>query len=269
MLIVLVIVGSTPRMYLWRLKIWNWRLQQQQISMVMENPSRMAQETHTKIIRIYSIGNIILHDYQTTGTRFIHFGIRRHFQRTWLDAHSILWPSLKNYALPYPAVWVGPSLVTRHLYTKSNKSNRKHHQGFLLKGFTHIIPDHNKNIQPPLPSTYIGIFHITQPPRDDISWISSLAASWPPPTASPNLLQKSSLITGIDGENFSHNQASQKHSWGRSHNNQNNQHVIIFGISEKISLEKQRNKNFSMELSNPPHWIYLGPSGRIIGVIQP
>ena len=83
------------------------------------------------------------------------------------------------------------------------------------------IPDHtltkifNRTL---LPQT-AAYFHIEQPPIDVISWVSSLATASAKPTGSPKPLQPTSLVTGIDGENFSQTQAPQKNSWGGSHKN--------------------------------------------------
>ena len=72
------------------LRICNWRIQIQLLSMAMDNPARMARETHTKPIIISSIGNINLHDYLTTGSSFTHLGIHGQLQRNLVDAQGIL-----------------------------------------------------------------------------------------------------------------------------------------------------------------------------------
>ena len=76
-----------------RMWIWNWRLQPQWPITTMENPTIMAQETHTQPIRVTSIYNINLHDHPTTGSRFTHLSVHGQLQSTWLDAQGILWPS--------------------------------------------------------------------------------------------------------------------------------------------------------------------------------
>ena len=58
--------------------------------MAIDNPSRMAQENHTKPIIIPSIGNINIHDYPKTGESFTHIGIHGELQRTRLDSQGIL-----------------------------------------------------------------------------------------------------------------------------------------------------------------------------------
>ena len=73
-----------------RLRICNYRLKIQRITMAMDNPARMAWETHTKSIIMSSIGNINLNGYLTTGLSFNHLGIHRQIQRTLLDAQCIL-----------------------------------------------------------------------------------------------------------------------------------------------------------------------------------
>ena len=73
-----------------RQQIWNWRIQQQRLSMVIDNPAIMARETHTKPIRISRILFINLHDYPKTGTRLIHISIRGQLQRTLLDEQGVL-----------------------------------------------------------------------------------------------------------------------------------------------------------------------------------
>ena len=71
------------------LTIWNWGIQQQQISMTMDNSIRMAQETNTDTIIIFSIRNINIHDYPTTDTSLTHLGIHVQLQHTRLDAQGI------------------------------------------------------------------------------------------------------------------------------------------------------------------------------------
>ena len=76
-----------------RLWIHNWRLQRQQPSTDMHNPTRMTLKTYTQPIITHNINNINLHYYPTTGESFIYLVIHGQLQCTWLDAQGILWTS--------------------------------------------------------------------------------------------------------------------------------------------------------------------------------
>ena len=58
------------------------------------------------------------------------------------------------------------------------------------------------------------LFHIKQPPKNVISWISYLTAASTLLTASTKPLRPSSMVTGIGGSHSSNIQTLQKNSWG-------------------------------------------------------
>ena len=121
-----------------------------------------------------------------------------------------------------------------------------------------------------LPPQTAASFHIKYPPRNVISWISSLEAVLALPTASPNPLLPISLETGIGGANSSNTQESQRNSWEGSPNSRGQSlcHHLPPQCKETSQLQPG-NKYFSMELSSPPYRMYLCPSGRTFGATQP
>ena len=121
-----------------------------------------------------------------------------------------------------------------------------------------------------LPHQTAACFHIKQPPRNVISWISSLAAASTLPTASPKPLQPSTLVTVIYGAHSSNTQGSHTNSWEGSHKRriQSWCHHSPPQCNE-TSSEKQGNIYSLLELSSPPYWIYLRPSGHTLRATQP
>ena len=109
-------------------------------------------------------------------------------------------------------------------------------------------------------------FHIKQPPRNVISWISLLATSSTQPTASPKPLRPMSLETGIGGSHHSNIQASQKNAWGGFHKirRQSSYHHSPLQCKETNSAQLGK-KYSSTELSSPPYCMYLHPSERTFG----
>ena len=121
-----------------------------------------------------------------------------------------------------------------------------------------------------LPQQTAASFHIKHLPRNVISWISSLAAALTLPTSSPKPLQPSSLATGKGGAHSSNNQESQTNSWKESHKRikQSWCHHLP-SHCDKTSSDKQGNIYFTTELSSPPCWMYLRPSGCTFRATRP
>ena len=127
-----------------------------------------------------------------------------------------------------------------------------------------------KNFNQILPPQTEASFHIKQPPRNVISWISLLAAASTLPTASPKPLQPISLETGTCGAHSSNIQATQTNSWGGS---QKSRGKSLCHHSppqyEETSSAQPGNKYSSTEMSSPPYHMYLSPPGRTLGATRP
>ena len=164
--------------------------------------------------------------------------------------------------------WLGWTLVSNDtsLYSQHTKGTEKiiayslsrylyRSEQTLTKHFNQILPPHTA-----------ASFHIKDPPRNVISWISSLAAALKLPTAFPNTLLPISLATGIGSAHSSKIQASQTNSWGGSHKSRVKSlcHNSPSQCKETSSTQP-RNKYSSTELSSPPYQMYLCPSGRTFG----
>ena len=97
--------------------------------------------------------------------------------------------------------WLGWTLVSNETAVYSQH----------IKGTENIIADSlswdlirsdqtlTKNFNKILPPQTAALFHIKQPPRNDISWVSLIAADSIIPTELPKTLQPSSTETGIGG----------------------------------------------------------------------
>ena len=105
-------------------------------------------------------------------------------------------------------------------------------------------------------------FHIKNPPRSVIYWISLLAAASRLTTASPKPLQPSNMVNGIGGTHYSNIQESQTNSWEGYHKSRG-QSLCHHSLPQcnKTSFEKQGNKYSFTELTSPPYYMYLRPSG--------
>ena len=115
----------------------------------------------------------------------------------------------------------------------------------------------NQIISPPIAES----FHIKQPPRKIISWISLIEAALTHPTASPKPLQPISLAKGIGGAHSSKIEVSQKIPWGGLHKSRTQFSCHYFLLQcEEISLSQPGNNYSSTELSSPPYWMYMCPS---------
>ena len=73
-----------------RLLIWHRGKQKKWPSMVMENPCRMAWETHVEPVRIPSVSSDHLHYHPEIGTEVTHPCIHRQFKSTGMNSQSIL-----------------------------------------------------------------------------------------------------------------------------------------------------------------------------------
>ena len=113
-------------------------------------------------------------------------------------------------------------------------------------------------------------FHIKNPPRSVIYWISLLAAASRLTTASPKPLQPSNMVNGIGGTHYSNIQESQTNSWEGYHKSRG-QSLCHHSLPQcnKTSSSQPGNKYSSMEMSIPPYRMYLRSSGRTFGVTRP
>ena len=114
-----------------------------------------------------------------------------------------------------------------------------------------------------------AFFHIKQLPRNVISQISLPAAALTLPTALPKLLRPISMVTRKGGEHSSNTQESQSNPWKEYHKHRKQSWCHHSPPQcNGTSSEKRGNIYSSTELSSPPYWMYLRPSGRTFGVTQ-
>ena len=170
------------------------------------------------------------------------------------------------------ARWLGWTLVNNKTYLYSQH----------IKGTENIIADslsmdfHKSDqtltniFNQILPQQTAVLFHIKHLPSNIISWISLIAVASTLPTASPKLLQPSSLATGKGGEHSPNTQESQTNSWKEYHKNRKQSWCHHSPPQcDETNSEKRGNMYSSTELTSPPYRIYLRPSGRTFGATQP
>ena len=119
-----------------RLWIYHWGIQIQWTSMEMDNPLTMAWETHIEPPIIHSISSDHIYYHPANGKGVTHLSIHRQFQSTWLDAQSILWSSERIISrCSSTLAWMDTRQSQDIPILTTYQRNRKHHQGFPLKGF--------------------------------------------------------------------------------------------------------------------------------------
>ena len=117
------------------------------------------------------------------------------------------------------ARWIGWTLVSNEtsLYSQHIKGTENIIADSLSRDFHSSYQTLTKIFNQILPPQTAAYFHIKQPPRNVIYWISSLEAASTLPMASPKPLRPSSMANGIGGAHSSNTQESQTNYWGVSH----------------------------------------------------
>ena len=117
--------------------------------------------------------------------------------------------------------WFGWTLVSNKtfIYSQQIKVIENINADSLSRDFHSSYQTLTKKSNQILPQLTAASFHIKQPPRNVISWISSLASASTLPMASPKPLQPIILATGIGGVHYSNTQESQTNFWWGSHRN--------------------------------------------------
>ena len=186
--------------------------------------------------------------------------------------HKASFDPLNSEYLDAVELWLEWKLVSNKtpLYSQHIKGTKNIIADSLSRDFHRSDQTLTKKFNQILPQQTAASFHIKQPPRNVIFCILSLAAALTLPTTPPKPLQPSSPENGKGGAHSSNTQESQTNSWGGSHRSRGQSlcHNLP-PYCNRTSSTKPEKKYSPTELSSPPYWMYLRPSGLTFGATRP